>query len=286
MKKAILCLSVYLMTAISVKPVDAVEHISSAAINQASIENYISNEYRQIDFGHCGGKLSLEVFSKAYHGYLALQDAGKLTGRHMLTICDFTKSSTQDRLWIIDLDAKKVVFNTFVAHGQGSGEEFATAFSNHEDSHQSSLGFYVTGDTYIGEHGVSLRLYGMDNGFNDAAYDRGIVVHGANYVSGNFIAGNDRLGRSWGCPAVPSQLSDAIINKIKNGTCLFIYYPQKKYLETAYWLNKKIDHLPGDTFYPNFQAPMPTDTIIEYVSASGKVDSTKTVALPLAENCK
>lgn len=277
MKKLILCMSVYLITALSVKPVDAGENVSYAVTNEAAVNNYVTRLYKQIDFGN-GNKLSFDVFAKAYHGYLTLREAGKLNNdKQLLTVCDFTESSTEDRLWIIDLNKKKVIFNTYVAHGQGSGDEYATAFSNSENSHQSSLGFYVTGETYIGEHGVSLRLHGMDNGFNSAAYDRGIVVHGANYVSGRFIASNDRLGRSWGCPAVPSSLSDKIISTIKDGTCLFIYYPQKKYLQTAYWLNKKVDHLPDDNFMPDFKAPLPTDTVIQYITAAtGKIDSVKT----------
>ena len=139
----------------------------------------------------------------------------------------------------------KVLFNTWVAHGQGSGTEYATSFSNTNSSHQSSLGFYVTGTTYNGIHGTSLRLFGMDEGYNDAAFDRDIVVHGADYVSEKFIKEREYLGRSWGCPAVPSNLSLPIINTIKDGTCLFIYYPEKNYLLASNWLNKKMSVMPG-----------------------------------------
>jgi hypothetical protein len=123
------------------------------------------------------------------------------------------------------------LFNTYVAHGSGSGNAYATAFSNNGQSHQSSLGFYVTGSTYCGKHGCSLRIAGMDLGFNDKAEERAVVMHAANYV------GKGHVGRSWGCPAVAPELAQPIINTIKNGTCLFIYAPQQKYLQSSRWLN-------------------------------------------------
>jgi hypothetical protein len=250
MKRTILCLSVCLSTVFSpvTNPIYANEPASpNNSEMERRVDNYISGVYSQINFGK-NDPLDKTVFHNAMIGYLNLRNAGKLnSSRNVLTICDFTKSSNDYRFWIIDLNQKKVLFHTYVAHGQGSGDEFARAFSNREDSHQSSLGFYVTGDTYDGEHGLSLRLHGMDHGFNSAAYDRGIVVHGADYVNRNFIAGNQRLGRSWGCPAVPAHLSSAIINTIKDGTCLFVYYPQKNYLKRSYWLNKKTDRLPDDS---------------------------------------
>src|SRR6185503_8557740 len=146
MKKLVLCMFVYLITALSFKSVTATE--TFALNNATSVENYIYGLYNQIDFGK-GARLSFEAFDNAYHGYVNLRNAGKLNNdKQVLTICDFTLSSAVSRLWIIDLKQKKVLFNTYVAHGQGSGDEFATAFSNNTNSHQSSLGFYVTGDTY------------------------------------------------------------------------------------------------------------------------------------------
>ncbi len=203
-----------------------------------TVEQHISFVYRHINFaGH--DTLDYDVFKKGYLGYINLLMAGKLSvDKPILTVCDFSLSSNQNRMWIIDLRSREILLNTFVAHGQGSGDEYAVNFSNKTNSHQSSLGFYVTGKTYIGEHGNSLYLHGMDQGFNNAAYDRNIVVHGARYVDDNFIAQNKRLGRSWGCPAVSDKISDVVINLIKDGTCLFIYYPLKKYLASSYWLNK------------------------------------------------
>jgi len=278
MKRVIVCVA-YLMVALSFKVASADDIKLSA--NEASVENYISACYQQIDFSKCD-RLSYEAFGKALHGYMNLKNAGKLsTEKEIISICDFNLPSTENRLWIIDLAKKKVLYNTHVAHGQGSGDDMANAFSNKFDSHQSSLGFYVTTETYNGEHGTSLRLQGMDQGFNDAALDRGIVVHGAKYVSNKFIAGNERLGRSWGCPAVPNELSLPIINTIKDGTCLFIYHTDQKYANTAYWLNKKIAILPDNDLYADMM-PMeirkPKARTIEYMH-NGKVDSVKTIPL-------
>jgi hypothetical protein len=249
-KKSVLCASVYLLSSLlhtrpasAVNPVSA-ESSTSTTSSSASFDDYVAAVYNKIDFGN-GEKLSTDLFNKAMRGYLNLKNAGKLTsGKQILTIVDFTKSSATDRLWVIDLKSNKVLFHTLVAHGAGSGMDYVTAFSNNDNSHQSSLGFYVTADTYTGEHGNSLRLRGMENGFNSAAYDRGIVVHAAEYVSGAFAAGNQRIGRSWGCPAVNPKLAQPIINTIKGGTCLFVYYPQKQYLASSQLLNKKVSDFP------------------------------------------
>lgn len=191
--------------------------------------------YKQLQF--TDETLNFEVFEKAYLGFQNLKKSGKLQPTaNLLSVCDFSLSSNKKRLWVINLDEKKVLFNTLVAHGKGTGEEFATQFSNVEDSHQSSLGFYITEQAYIGDNGYSMRLFGMDKGYNDAALERCIVMHGANYVSEDFIKAEKRLGRSWGCPAVPRELAEPIINTIKNQTCLFIYYPDQNYLAGSQWL--------------------------------------------------
>ncbi|MGR3855129.1 murein L,D-transpeptidase catalytic domain family protein [Chryseobacterium indologenes] len=192
--------------------------------------------YQSIAF-EPGHELNYDVFSKALTGYENLKKAGLLTqDSHLLTICDFSMSSNTKRLWIIDLEDKKVLFNSLVAHGKNTGEEFATNFSNKESSLQSSLGFYITDATYQGDNGYSLKLLGMDKGFNDAAYRRAIVMHGADYVSDAFAAMHKRIGRSWGCPAVPRELTQSIINTIKGKNCLFIYYPDQNYLSSSEWL--------------------------------------------------
>jgi hypothetical protein len=160
--------------------------------------------------------------------------------KDILTVVDFSKPSSQKRLWVIDLNNNKVVFNDLVAHGQGSGGSMATEFSDINDSHQSSLGFYVTKDTYVGKHGRSLRLDGMDQGFNTSALARAIVVHAAKYVNAARAAAGS-IGRSWGCPAVPEQIAQPLINTIQGGTVLFVYAPLTNYLKGSTWLNKKLD---------------------------------------------
>jgi len=223
----------------------------------------VDDMYSQIDFG-TGQVLDRAVFQKAYRGYLNLKEAGKLNNaRPILSVCDFSLSANTRRLWVIDLSARKVLYNTWVAHGQGSGEEFAVRFSNRENSHQSSLGFYVTNDTYTGDNGYSLKLSGMDDGYNSHAYDRSIVMHGADYVCQSFIEGNQRLGRSWGCPAVPVQLAVPIINAIKDSTCLFIYYPDKRYLAASQWLRRE----PARFEEPRLK---PADSAIAVANVSGR----------------
>lgn len=249
LKKSILCLSILTTSALCYLSANAIKPATTSTVSDtkttsSDADTYISELYTQIDFGR-GEQLNEEIFRKAMRGYLNLKAAGKLGNKEMLTIADFTKSSTQNRLWVIDLKAKKVVFNTYVAHGQGSGMDIPTVFSNVDGTHASSLGFYVTADTYMGQHGNSLRLRGQDNGFNDAAYARGIVMHAADYVSKSNIAGQGRLGRSWGCPAVAPELAQPIINTIKGGTVLFLYSNQASYVKNAYWMNKKIENVPG-----------------------------------------
>lgn len=214
------------------------EETSKITSSKVSVLQKADQVYNKISFGN-SEPLSREVFYKAYTGYLNLRDAGKIDQDHpVISICDFSLSSNVKRLWVIDLKDSRVLIHSLVAHGQGTGEEFAMKFSNTENSHQSSLGFYVTEDTYIGDNGYSLKLNGMDAGYNDAAYSRAIVMHGADYVCDSYIRDNKRLGRSWGCPAVPATMAKDIINTIKNKTCLYIYYPNKSYLAKSVWLNK------------------------------------------------
>lgn len=184
--------------------------------------------------------LNDQVFYKAFLGFENLKKAGKLNeNSYLLTVCDFSLSSNTKRLWVIDVNEKKVVFNSLVAHGKNTGEEFAEKFSNIESSLQSSYGFFVTETTYDGSNGYSLKLEGMDAGYNDKALQRAIVMHGADYVSEDFIKSQKRLGRSWGCPAVPRDLAAPIINSIKGKNVLFIYYPDQEYLNNSKWLQEE-----------------------------------------------
>lgn len=176
--------------------------------------------------------MPLEALQYAYQGFLKLQEKGLLRNDAILTVCDFSQNSSKKRMYIIDVVNFKVLKNTFVAHGKNSGLQYAQTFSNTPESLQSSLGFYVTKATYFGKHGLSLRLDGMENGINDKAEERAIVVHGADYIGASRL-GAPYMGRSFGCPAVPQAEADMVINTIKNGTCLFIYHPSKKYLSKS-----------------------------------------------------
>jgi hypothetical protein len=182
--------------------------------------------------------ISKDLFNYAVKGYQYLAKKNILRNTDILTIADMSKPSSEKRLFVLNVNTGEVLFKTLVAHGRNSGHEYAKKFSNGKSSYASSLGFYVTTDTYFGKHGYSLRLQGCEKGFNDNANRRAIVVHGASYVSESFIEQNGYLGRSQGCPAVPEELSKKIIDVIKNGSCLFVYSPLKKYLKQSNILNK------------------------------------------------
>lgn len=174
--------------------------------------------------------LSRQAFDYAIKGYNYLKSTGKVHNEDILSIVDFSLPSSKKRLFILDVKNFKILFNTYVAHGRNSGKEFANQFSNQNESLKSSLGFYVTQDTYSGNHGYSLRLEGEENGINDNALSRGVVMHSAWYVNENIIKSHGYIGRSQGCPAIPENLHKPIIEKIKNGSCLFLYSPDKNYL--------------------------------------------------------
>ena len=179
--------------------------------------------YDSLHLGLAG--LSQQAFEFAKKGMNILVEEGKLLNDSIISIIDFSQPSNKKRLFVLDLKNYKVLFNTLVAHGRNTGEEWATSFSNLNSSHMSSPGFYVTRETYEGHNGYSLKLDGVEKGINDNAYERGIVVHGAPYVCDDIANARGFIGRSWGCPAVPVQVSKPIINTIKDGTCLFIYHP-------------------------------------------------------------
>ncbi len=208
-------------------------------------DKFISYIYGKIKFPQ-NGKLNFEVFKVAFRGYLNLLEAGKISRDNVLSVCDFTLSSNKKRLWVIDLKSKKVLHHSLVAHGMGTGEEYATCFSNISESHQSSLGFYVTSQTYSGNNGYSMKLEGLDGAFNSNAFDRAIVVHGADYVSEKFAKENIRLGRSHGCPALPRETAPFIIDNIKDGSCFFIYHTANNYLSKSRWINSAVCCLPAE----------------------------------------
>jgi hypothetical protein len=202
-----------------------------------SISNtlFIHSIYKEIH--QAGATLSEEIFSLAFAGFEKLNAQGRLSTDSILTIIDFSKSSRENRLFVVDLKAKQLLFKSIVAHGRNTGEEFARSFSNAMNSHKSSLGFYVTGGTYMGSNGFSMQLNGVEKGFNDKAKERAIVMHGADYASEQVIRYKGYLGRSYGCPALPRPINKKVIETIKEGNCLFMYYPDHTYLSNSRILN-------------------------------------------------
>ncbi|ARS38099.1 murein L,D-transpeptidase catalytic domain family protein [Pontibacter actiniarum] len=218
--------------------------VKTVAVQEAGVRESITNEapslptlalnkYLETFYSEAGlaqKGLPLTVFRDAVVGYHNMMSAGLLSKeKPLVTVIDFNQSSKKRRLWVIDMEAREVLYNTLVAHGRGSGGEYATAFSNIEGSNQSSLGFYLTQGTYQGKNGLSLKLEGLDDHFNSNASERFVVVHGASYVSESFIDTNGRLGRSQGCPALPLEFTKPIIDTIKNQTLLYIDGPSSTY---------------------------------------------------------
>lgn len=177
--------------------------------------------------------LTKDVFEMALRGMEKLVQAGLTQKTNIIAIADFNQPSTNKRLYVIDLENYELKFRTFVAHGNRSGKEMAERFSNRMSSNQSSPGFYLTGSTYKGKHGYSLRLEGVEKGINDNAGRRAIVIHGADYVNPNTISKLGYIGRSQGCPAIPMNLHRPLIDQLKNGACLFIYSPSDSYVKKS-----------------------------------------------------
>lgn len=231
----------FALTIISWKPIDNKIAAASAAIDSGSVYNTsVKDLYDAAGLEESG--LSLEVFEKAITGFYNLQHAGMLSeSKSILTIADFDLNSTKKRLWIIDLANKKLVLNTWVAHGERSGGDKPVYFSNTSESLKSSIGFFVTGESYYGKHGLSLKLDGMDEGFNSNARKRSIVMHGADYVSQGTINALGRLGRSQGCPAVPQELANTVVRTLEDRTVLFINVTNQNY--TSKYLVRDTDVL-------------------------------------------
>ncbi len=229
MKKRSLLLSIIILL---IFPIYAWEAIPSKPLPKE--ETHISFKKYSIDFYTALNEkeLKFDAFQAALQGYVKLTDTDKIKNKELLTVIDFSKSSNENRLFVIDIKTKKIVYKSLVAHGRNSGYEFATRFSNKISSYQSSLGFYKTAETYSGKHGFSLRLDGLEYS-NSNARTRAIVIHGADYVSKDFIRKNGKLGRSLGCPSLPKKNYKQIINTIKNGTCLFIYSKKDTYLSKS-----------------------------------------------------
>jgi len=215
--------------------------VMSPMLNKADLVNFSDMEeklniYSVLNLSGYG--LSNEAFQLAVRGFEKLKEEGKLLNSSILTIIDFSQSSTKKRMYVIDLVKKSLLYQTYVAHGRNTGEEYAKNFSNESGTFKSSLGFYITGNMAIGSKvGLSLILQGIEKGFNDKAVQREIIIHGADYATEAFIQKTGRLGRSLGCPSLPPNLIKPVAETIKEGTCLFIYQHDEDYLRKSSVLN-------------------------------------------------
>ncbi len=193
------------------------------------LNDYINNLYQKLELED---QLEFNIFRMAMVGFHHID----IQKKDVISIIDYSQPSTEKRFYLIDLVSNKLLYNTFIAHGVNSGENMATVFSNVPESRISSIGFFITAETYMGDNGYSLRIDGIEKGINHNARKRDIVIHKANYVSENFIEQEGRLGRSWGCPALPNEVSHDIIDIIKEGTCIFVYGEDESYLKKSKYI--------------------------------------------------
>jgi len=211
--------------------------VNNAGIIEKDLDKEIKDVFFSIENLVDTG-LSRDVFDLAIKGLRKLDSDGQLNNPNIVTIADYSQSSNKKRLYVIDLENRKLLFNTYVAHGRNTGDEYARSFSNKEGSFKSSLGFYITEKPIVGSHtGFALLIKGVEKGINDQAVKREIIIHAADYVTENYIKKYGRLGRSLGCPTLPPELNKPIIERIKGGTCLFIYNPSPKYICSSSLLN-------------------------------------------------
>jgi hypothetical protein len=201
----------------------------------------LSAKAQETDLAALAPALDQNVLRLALAAHDKALAEGLLANPNILTVIDYSRPSTDPRFWVFDLAAHRLLFEELVAHGRNSGDNVATRFSNDDSSLESSLGFYVTGDVYMGKHGRSLRINGLDKGWNDHALARGIVVHAADYVSAAYAAAEGRLGRSWGCPALSPKVAARVIDTIQGGSALFAYYPDSTWLAGSSFLEQPAD---------------------------------------------
>jgi len=208
---------------------------STSAANHAATNNSVA--FSAADFESTSrGSIEGNVLDLALNAASCAVRSGKVNNPRTLTVIDYSRPSSEKRMWVYDLKTRNLLYEELVAHGQGSGGNVPNAFSNEPETHRTSLGLFATDNTYVGKNGYSLRLDGLDAGINDRARERAIVIHGAPYVSQSFVKANGRLGRSWGCPAIRADLAREMIDRIKGDGLVFAYYPDKGWLQSSKFL--------------------------------------------------
>jgi hypothetical protein len=204
----------------------------TSAVNHTATNNSVS--FSSADFESASrGRIEHSVLDLALNAATCAVRSGAVNSPRTLTVIDYSRPSSEKRMWVYDLQTKSLIYEELVAHGQGSGGNVPNAFSNEAETHRTSLGLFSTDTTYVGKNGYSLRLNGLDAGLNDRARDRAIVIHGAPYVSESFVQANGRLGRSWGCPAIRPEIAREMIDRIKGGGLVFAYYPDQGLLQKS-----------------------------------------------------
>ncbi|NQX98230.1 MAG: murein L,D-transpeptidase catalytic domain family protein [Flavobacteriales bacterium] len=232
MRKSVIILPIILLLLFASFSVEDVVEETVAKEPTFSLNEYACQLYECVS----DAEINEEAFNLALKGYYTLISNNELENKKYLTIVDMSLSSNTERFYVVDMETQQLIFKSLVAHGKNTGEELANSFSNKERSYQTSLGFYKTAETYDGKRGFSMKLDGLEYS-NSNARDRGVVIHGAKYVSEEFIENNGRLGRSLGCPSLPMDSFKEIVEILKNGSCLFIYYPQEQYLAKSKLVN-------------------------------------------------
>jgi len=215
-----------------------IEYQLSVVLGGSDFNTYCKKIYTELELE--SENMDLKPFQQALKGYFHLKYTEQLENERFLTIVDFSKSCKERRLWVLDLFKKQVLFNDLVAHGKYTGQEYAKHFSNTYHSKKSSLGFFVTGSIYNGRHRLSLKLKGVEYGFNHNAFGRGIVIHGAHYVHEKYVAAGETIGRSFGCPAVSQEIVASLVDIIDRGSCLYLYYPSEDYFNRSKILNSDL----------------------------------------------
>ncbi len=237
MRTALILSASVALTAVTVLARQPVEKTTGTAVARRSA---VSAGAATLDPGEWArvplGTIDRQVFDLALGAAACAVQSGTVAPPSTLTVIDYSKPSTARRLWVFDLRSRQLLFEELVAHGQGSGDNLARAFSNEPETHRSSLGLFEAENTYIGKNGYSLRLKGLDAGFNDQALARAIVMHGASYVSEAFARAHGRIGRSWGCPALPLAVARDVIDHVKGSGLVFAYYPDQRWLSGSKYL--------------------------------------------------
>jgi len=245
--KGIACFFLLIITT-AFQPIDNQEFLQPGdeigqrlvTLHSDEFNSFANRVYNELQYPVGYDTISEKVLTHSLRGYMYLKHTQQISNTKYLTVIDFSEYCNNRRMWVIDMETKQVIFNEWVAHGAKSGDTFAKYFSNKHSSNRSSLGFYTTGGLYNGSNNLSLKLNGLEKNFNSNAFARGIVIHGANYVSEEIVNRKERIGRSYGCPAVRQDINEILVNTIKGGTCLFIWHPTTAYLQNSKLLNANL----------------------------------------------